>query len=131
MRQLRAASITFSPRAPHALIFLFCLLVAAQQAEWQLHGSKTPHSSVHGCSLLHGYRQFCLAIGSASAELTSHWLGKEENSALIGGLEVADCCDWSSSWAPAPWRLSLCKHPGCFFQWSVFISSSVLPVCAD
>lgn len=99
---------------------------------WWLRGGRTPHSSVHpGCSLLHGYRQFCLAIGSGSAELPSHWLSEEVNSAFIGNLNVADCCDWPSSWASAPWRLGLCKHPGCFFQWSVFISSSVLPVCAD
>lgn len=75
--RLRAASITFSPRASHALIFLFCLLVAAWQAEWQLRGSKTPHSSVHsGCSLLHGYKQLCPAIRSESAELPAHWLSK-------------------------------------------------------
>lgn len=99
---------------------------------WWLRGGRTPHSSVRpGCSLLHGYRQLCLAIGSGSAVLPSHWLSKEINSAFIGGVKVADCCDWSSCWAPAPWRLGLCKHPGCFFQWSVFISSSVLPVCAD
>lgn len=130
--RLRSASITFSPRAPHALVFLFCLLVAARQAVWQLRGSRTPHSSVHsGCSLLHGYRQFCPAICWESAELPAHWLSEEKNTASIGCREVSGCCDWSGSTAPAPWRLGLCKHPGCFFQWSVFTSSSVLPVCAD
>ncbi len=130
--RLRAASITFSPRAPHALVFLFCLSVAARQAERQLRGSRTPHSSVHpGCSLLHGYSQFCPAIGSESAELPAHWLSDEKNTASIGRCEVAGCCDWSGSTAPAPWRLGLCKHPGCFFQWSVFTSSSFLPVCVQ
>lgn len=73
---LRAATtITFSPRVPHALVFLFCLSVAA---DWQLRGSRTPHTSVHpGCSLLHGYRLLHPAIGSQSAELPVHWLTKE------------------------------------------------------
>lgn len=106
--------------------------MAARQAEWQLRGSRTPHSSVHpGCSLLHGYSQLCPTIGSVSAELPAHWPNEEKNSASIGCSEVACCCNWSSSAAHAPWRLGLCKHPGCFFQWSVFTSSSVLPVCAD
>lgn len=75
--QLRDVPITFSPRASHALIFLFCLLVAAQQVQQQLRGSRTPHSSVRsGCSLLHGYRQLCAAIRSVSAEPSMHWLSK-------------------------------------------------------
>lgn len=129
---LRAASITFSPRASHALIFLFCLLVAAQQPGLQLCGSKTPHSSMHSdCSLLHGYRQLCPAIRSESAELPVHWLSKQKNKASIGRCGIAGCCDWSILTAPAAWRLGLCKHSGCFIHWSVFTSSPVLPVCAD
>lgn len=122
---LSAASITFSPRAPHALVFLFCLSVAARWAEWQLRGSRTPHSSVvPSCSLLHGYRQSRPAIGSESEELPAHWLSGEKNSTLVGWRPEAGHCDWSDSVVPAPWRLGLCKHPGCFFQWSVFTSSS-------
>lgn len=74
---------------------------------------------------------FALLLAQSFSELTSHWLSEEKNSASIGCQEVKGCCDWSSSTAPSPWRLGLCKHPGCFFQWAVFTSSSVLPVCAD
>lgn len=103
---LSAATITFSPRAPHALIFVFFLLLAARQAERQLRGSRTPHCSVHlGCLLLHGYKLSRLAIGSHSTELTVHWLNEEKNIAAIGGREVAGGCDWLGSVSPAPWRL--------------------------
>lgn len=129
---LRAASITFFPTcSPCSRIFVLPL-GGGRQAEWQLRGSRTPHSSVHsGCSLLHGYRHPCPAIRSESAELPAHWLRESKNTPSIGCGKVAARCDWSVSAAPAPWRLGLCKHPGCFFQWSVFTSSSVLPVCAD
>lgn len=126
------ASITFSPRASHALIFSFCLSMAAQQPGLQLRGGKTPHSSMHSdCSPLHGYRRLCPAIRSASAQLTVHWLSEEKNKASIGCCSVAVCCNWSSLTTTAAWRLGPCKHSGCFIHWSVFTGSPVLPMCAD
>lgn len=59
--RLRAASVTFSPRAPHALLFLLCLSVSASSAEWQQRGSRTPQSGL-------------LAVAWLQAAMPHHWL---------------------------------------------------------
>lgn len=111
--RLRAASITFSPRAPHALIFSSCLSVAAARQ----HSSS---SALQRASRLLAVAWLQAAPPhhwlSESAAPPAHWPREEKNSASIGWEKVSGRRDWSSSAAPSPWRLGLCKHPGCFIS---------------
>lgn len=116
--RLRAASITFSPRAPHALILFF---FSASQWLWVRLSGSSAAAELHSPG--------CFAVAWLQASVLRHWLEVRrarhplakragKNRASIGCRDTAGLLRLARFGGSShPWRLSLCKHPGCFLQW--------------